>query len=758
MDTRKIIEREVERIKSAPEGTRNVTFNKVAYTLGGYAHLGISESEAQQECHAAAIAAGMEEREISLSWRSGWTEGQKHPCDIPMRTTREILYDFDSIVPCIDVDCLDEQPVTEPEVESYDGRHDLIRYLEAVYEPEEYVGYCVSARFQEDRQKWVPASGGVSDRTAAQLITELKATQDIGAVLGDYDPEAGAWIKFNPLDGSGGVKDENVTVYRYALVEGDDGNIDRQAAIYEALQLPCAAIVHSGKKSLHAIVRVDAKDLPEYRARVKYLYAVLEKNGLEVDPQNKNPSRLSRLPGVTRAGKPQFLIKTNVGQPDWEAWKDYIAELNDSLPDFEPICDVWYNMPLKAPELIKGILRQGHKMLLAGPSKAGKSFLLLELAICIAEMKKWLGCDVAQGRILYVNLELDHASCLHRIKDLYSAMEIKPQNIANIDIWQLRGKALPLDQLVAPLIRRAKIGNYKAMIIDPLYKILTGDENSAHEMAKFCNHFDRICMEVGCSTIYCHHHSKGQQGQKRSGDRASGSGVFLRDPDAMLDLIELDIDQSMQSLLTEKYKSYNHEVSPTISAWRIEGTLREFPPPGKINLLFDYPLHYVDSLNLLSGEIASGEAPPRTASKKDRIRNAVRALDGDLSEGINITELCESAGMEQEEIRSWCANSVTPYWIGHDDKMRLFSAHRPLELLWAFREARQTTDSVLPKNMADALNPESKRTEQQVRKWLQEENKLFIYQQRKPVQLTKYGEQKCNELFGSEDAEEEELF
>lgn len=43
---------------------------------------------------------------------------------------------------------------------------------------------------------------------------------DIGRVLGDYSPEAGAWIRFNPLDGKG-VKNENVTDFRYALVESD---------------------------------------------------------------------------------------------------------------------------------------------------------------------------------------------------------------------------------------------------------------------------------------------------------------------------------------------------------------------------------------------------------------------------------------------------------------------------------------------------------------------------------------------------------
>ena len=53
--------------------------------------------------------------------------------------------------------------------------------------------------------------------------------------------------------------------------------------------------------------------------------------------------------------------------------------------------------------LIDGILRQGHKMLIAGPSKAGKSFLQIELCIAIAEGRKWLGlAAAAQGRVLYV--------------------------------------------------------------------------------------------------------------------------------------------------------------------------------------------------------------------------------------------------------------------------------------------------------------------------------------------------------------------
>ena len=73
------------------------------------------------------------------------------------------------------------------------------------------------------------------------------------------------------------------------------------------------------------------------------------------------------------------------------------TRLNDDLPDPESLSDSWDNLPELAPELIKGVLRQGHKMLIAGPSKAGKSFALIEMSIAIAEGKKMARLGLYSG-------------------------------------------------------------------------------------------------------------------------------------------------------------------------------------------------------------------------------------------------------------------------------------------------------------------------------------------------------------------------
>ena len=599
----------------------------------------------------------------------------------------------------------------------------LITYLNTLFEANETVGY-VTQCWQNDDGKFLPTKGTYT-MTAGEIIEKLsKHGEDIGAALGDYNPEAGAWIRFNPLDGNG-VKNNNVTEYRYALVESDTTDIARQNTILRELELPIACLVHSGGKSLHAIVRVEAANFDEYRKRVNFLYDVCKKNGLEIDRQNKNPSRLSRMPGVERKGKKQYLLDTNIGKSSWNEWKEWIESINDDLPDPESMADVWEDLPELAPPLIDGVLRQGHKMLLAGPSKAAKSYGLIELSCSLAEGKPWIGFNCAQGKVLYVNLELDRASCLHRFKDVYTALGWEPKNLKNIDIWNLRGKSIPMDKLAPKLIRRAAKKNYIAIIIDPIYKIITGDENSADQMAYFCNQFDKVCTELGCAVIYCHHHSKGAQGGKQSMDRASGSGVFARDPDALLDLIELPLTDAVLEQQTEKaicaicakwlnryqkfdvasqddmqsdremlqicyrelpdyaYAQLHKEIDKarlTVqkrTAWRIEGTLREFPRFDPINLWFEFPVHIPDETGILqdaapnNGYTAKGAPWGNNFSKKkskeenkaDRskaLENAFQACQ--INGEVTLKALAEYSGKSEDTVRRHIKESGK-FWI-----------------------------------------------------------------------------------------------
>lgn len=627
--------------------------------------------------HGAPVTAGTV---IQLAKNQGW---QPQRAEVDAELDWEAAIGAKDELMIVNRNWVEGKEVDEPK--DWDPVRQLTTYLETLFEASENVGY-VTRSYEKDG-RFLPEKG-CYDRTAGKLIELLsKCGGDLCSVIGDYNSGAGAWIRFNPLDGHG-VKNENVTEYRYALVESDAMEIEAQNAIIRELELPVACLVHSGGKSLHAIVKIDAGSYDEYRKRVDYLYSVCQKNGLKIDSQNRNPSRLSRMPGILRDGRKQFLVDTNIGKASYAEWKEWIESVNDDLPEPESMADAWDNLPELSPPLIDGVLRQGHKMLLAGPSKAGKSYALIELSCAIAEGRRWLGWVCARGKVLYVNLELDRASCLHRFRDVYTALRWQPRHLDNIDIWNLRGKSIPMDKLAPKLIRRAAKKQYIAIIIDPIYKVITGDENSADQMAHFCNQFDRVCTELGCAVIYCHHHSKGRQGQKQSMDRASGSGVFARDPDALLDLIELDLDDdvraqaannaacavceaalreanllnevSQDDLCSEKAAlracrellpeedclRLNRAVeaakraAEARTAWRVEGTLREFPKFPPVNLWFDYPVHTVDAGGMLTDLTANADEPPWKKGVRKRQSGALQERRSKEQEFCDAVERC----------------------------------------------------------------------------------------------------------------------
>lgn len=616
--------------------------------------------------------------------------------------------DWDSVI-VVDHNYLEERELRVPKDKEFNQIEQAKIYLETLFEATEHVGYVTETY---DYDGVLKPSKGVYARTAGELIQELNKAKDIEDVFGTYNKSAGAWIRFNPLDGKG-IKNENVTDYRYALVESDKDNVEKQEAILRELELPIAILMFSGGKSVHAIVRIEANTYEEYRKRVDYLYKVCEKNKFVIDKQNRNPSRLSRLPGVYRGDSKQFIIDKNIGKKSWDEWEEWIEGVNDDLPDPESLETVYDNLPELSPPLIDGVLRQGHKMLLAGPSKAGKSYLMIQLVIALAEGKKWIGWDCAQGKVLYVNLELDKASALHRFKDVYKALNYTPNHLNNIEIWNLRGKAVPMDKLAPKLIRRAQKKNYIAVIIDPIYKVITGDENSASEMASFTNQFDKVATELGCAVIYAHHHSKGSQGAKRSMDRASGSGVFARDPDALLDIIQLDYDEKLKAeeenrevarflsrLIKEEDEAYHKEhitghdekletkmryhaervfsknelkdIEEKLStiremaihktAWRIEGTLREFRSFDPVNIWFKYPIHELDDKKVLEKVLPEGEKPAwqqamdarkdpevKKEERKRELEVAYEACNFD-GKGTTVNELASYMGVSKRTV------------------------------------------------------------------------------------------------------------
>jgi hypothetical protein len=173
-------------------------------------------------------------------------------------------------------------------------RRDVCMCLAGLYHTGELVNIVTDYVLENDAKAKPVGWGQVMERDEA-----MRFIRDNGVP----SSKAGGWIRPNPIDGkrlvgAKGWTDANVTIFRYALVEFDTVPLDLQLSFLARLPLPINAIVTSGGRSVHAWVRVNATSLEAYRSKVDEMLRVLKPFG--VDQNNKNPSRMSRLPGALR--------------------------------------------------------------------------------------------------------------------------------------------------------------------------------------------------------------------------------------------------------------------------------------------------------------------------------------------------------------------------------------------------------------------------------------------------------------------------
>ena len=178
------------------------------------------------------------------------------------------------------------------------GLRDALAILEHLYSPGEFI-FC-GERY------------GAEVRTAAGWIDRFKG----GAPLPPH------WI-LNPLSGQehplpdGKLSrrgDSAVAAFRYATAEFDGMPRADQLRFWAGYtSAPIVALVCSGGKSIHAILKVDAPNREAWERDIEQGLFGRVLVPLGADPACRNEARLSRLPGHFRAEKnaPQKLIYLN---------------------------------------------------------------------------------------------------------------------------------------------------------------------------------------------------------------------------------------------------------------------------------------------------------------------------------------------------------------------------------------------------------------------------------------------------------------
>lgn len=155
-----------------------------------------------------------------------------------------------------------------------------------------------------------------------KIVTYQSGTQPLGN-----------FVSINPMHTK--RADANVTAFRNILLEFDSGTEAEQKAIVDTI--PYSTLVHSGGKSLHAIISLaePVADAEEYRRLVVAIYNKVP----QADPAAKNASRFTRVPGIFRLdkGKFQTLLAVNGRVPNELVYTWLGGKPEPEQLEFEPI-------------------------------------------------------------------------------------------------------------------------------------------------------------------------------------------------------------------------------------------------------------------------------------------------------------------------------------------------------------------------------------------------------------------------------------
>ncbi|MBT4081022.1 MAG: AAA family ATPase [Gammaproteobacteria bacterium] len=182
--------------------------------------------------------------------------------------------------------------------------------------------------------------------------------------------------------------------------------------------------------------------------------------------------------------------------------------------------------------LIKKYLTKESLASVVGASMAGKSFLAIDMALCIATGIPWRGNKVGQGPVVYIAGE-GHRGLSKRIKawEIEHGIEVKDAPVRFSSTNAMLVDKTSAEEVTFAINSMAdEIGAPALVVIDTLHRNMGGDENSSQDFAQFLDNIEApIKTRHKCCVMIIHHtgHDAGGRGRGSSAQRASYDHDFM---------------------------------------------------------------------------------------------------------------------------------------------------------------------------------------------------------------------------------------
>ena len=181
-------------------------------------------------------------------------------------------------------------------------------------------------------------------------------------------------------------------------------------------------------------------------------------------------------------------------------------------------------LELREPEwYIEGILEKQALAAGFGAPAAGKTFVMLDMALSIASGTEYHGHAVEQGTVFYIAGE-GHNGFVRRCRAWAKAHDV---DLTHVPFFKSNKAVVMNDIASVELMHKtitdlsAKYGKPSLVVIDTVARSMGGDENSTKDMNEFIKQVDRIKDNHECTVLLAHHTGVATK------ERARGSSALL---------------------------------------------------------------------------------------------------------------------------------------------------------------------------------------------------------------------------------------
>jgi hypothetical protein len=255
---------------------------------------------------------------------------EPHPAAAPARPHLDLdrIADFIRGCPVISEKWLAERSPIDP-----DSITTPEAFLAHLYREDEKVLIFTDQRSQGDFLAWKkPAELDRPAKISTYRLSKTKGVSAVASLLPEGAPE-GVWFLVQPVSGAWEIKvdvtmatattarethpkytrrsQQNVTAWRYFVLESDELSAVDWLRVLVHSALPIAAIYTSGKRSIHALVKIEVPSKSTWDAAKKTLISLVCPLG--ADPAALTAVRLSRLPCCMRGNEQQRLLYLDPG-------------------------------------------------------------------------------------------------------------------------------------------------------------------------------------------------------------------------------------------------------------------------------------------------------------------------------------------------------------------------------------------------------------------------------------------------------------